>query len=684
MPGKSFNPSSLMKIVHLNTYDGNGGAGRACLRLNKALNEQQGISSEIWVGFKFGKNSNIHTFRQGSVLRAFAAFGILLERFVSSYYTKKLKIPFSIPIWGTDLTTHPALLHADVIHLHWVNHAFLRPKDLESLGKLNKPIVWTFHDSNAFTGGCHVRYSCDHFENECGNCPILKTSAADDQSHKIWKSKQKAYSSLDFAVIAPSSWMQSSVKRSKLLQNRQIQVIPNTLETEVFRPYDKAHARERLNLPNGKFIMLSGFMPSRKDLHKGTPYLLEALEILINNKTCRPEDVELIVFGNRDEKNVPVFPVKTTFLGTISNDDKLAICYSAADVFLTPSLEDNLPNTVMESLSCGTPVVAFTTGGIPDMVKHHINGYLAEYKSAEDLARGIEWVYQYQDKESLNRSARLTVEEHFSEEVIAKKHLKLYNQILGRNTPFNPQLSVITIVYNNARDIERTIRSVIEQSYSNIEYIIVDGGSTDGTIDIINKYRDKITTFISERDNGIYDAMNKGLSFAKGDYVLFMNSGDEIYDLNTVEDVFSSTPHADIYYGETEMFDETWTSLGRRRHKAPQHLSAKSFKYGMSVSHQAIYVKRSIASSYNTSYQLSSDIDWVLNALSKAKKVVNTKRYVAKYLVGGMSKKKHRQSLLERFHIFSKHYGLLPNLLNHLVIAKNLLFYFVKNRRTND
>ncbi|WP_369410846.1 glycosyltransferase [Desertivirga brevis] len=673
-----------MKIVHLNTYDGNGGAGRACLRLNKALNEQQEVSSEVWVGFKFGRDPDIQAFRHGSMAKAFAAFGILLERFVSSAYTKKLKIPFSIPIWGTDLTTHPALLNADVIHLHWVNHAFLRPKDLERLGKLNKPIVWTFHDSNAFTGGCHVRYSCDHFENECGNCPILKTSATNDQSHKIWKAKEKAYSTLNFAIIAPSLWMQASVKRSKLLQSRQIQVIPNTLETEVFKAYDKAHARKHLNLPSGKFIMLSGFMPSRKDLHKGTPYLLEALEILIKNKTCGPEDVELIVFGNRDEKNVPAFPVNTTFLGTISNDDKLAICYSAADVFLTPSLEDNLPNTVMESLSCGTPVVAFTTGGIPDMVKHQLNGYLAEYKSSEDFAKGIEWVYQHHNKESLNERARLTVEENFSEGVIAKSHLKLYKQILGLDIPFKPILSVITVVYNNVRDIERTILSVISQSYSNIEYIIVDGGSTDGTINIINRYRDKITTFISESDNGIYDAMNKGLSVATGDYVLFMNSGDELYDVNTVEEVFSSSPNADIYYGETEMFDESWTSLGQRRHQTPNYLTLKSFKYGMSVSHQAIYIKRSIASRYDTSYQLSSDIDWILNALSKAKKVINTKRYVAKYLVGGMSKKKHRQSLLERFHIFSRYYGLFPNLLNHLVIAKNLLVYFVKNKRTND
>ncbi|HEY0054993.1 MAG TPA: glycosyltransferase family 2 protein [Pedobacter sp.] len=247
-----------------------------------------------------------------------------------------------------------------------------------------------------------------------------------------------------------------------------------------------------------------------------------------------------------------------------------------------------------------------------------------------------------------------------------------------------PSLSVITVVYNNVKDIERTVRSVTEQTYKHIEYIVVDGGSTDGTLEIIHQYKEKITRLISEQDNGIYDAMNKGLAMASGDYVLFMNSGDEVYARDTVEKVFASADGADIYYGETEMFDENWISLGRRRHKVPDKLSVKSFKYGMSVSHQAIYIRRSIAEHYDLQYKLSSDIDWILNALRRAKKIVNTRQYVAKYLVGGMSKKRHKDSLLERFVIFSKHFGIYPTLINHGVIALRLVFYYLKNRRTND
>ena len=249
---------------------------------------------------------------------------------------------------------------------------------------------------------------------------------------------------------------------------------------------------------------------------------------------------------------------------------------------------------------------------------------------------------------------------------------------------FQPKLSVITIVFNNVRDIERTILSVINQSYSNIEYVVIDGGSADGTLEILNKYRPRISTVISEADNGIYDAMNKGLANATGDYVLFMNSGDEIYASDTVEMIFSTQPDADIYYGETEMFDENWKSLGQRRHKAPLQFTWKDFKYGMSISHQAIYIRRAITTRYDTNYKLSADIDWILRAAKNAKKIVNTNRYVAKYLVGGMSKKRHRKSLIERFHIFSNHYGSLPNLFNHLVIAGKLGYYYLKHRRTND
>ena len=251
-------------------------------------------------------------------------------------------------------------------------------------------------------------------------------------------------------------------------------------------------------------------------------------------------------------------------------------------------------------------------------------------------------------------------------------------------THSTPKLTVITVVYNNVNDIERTLLSVINQTYKQIEYVVIDGKSTDGTLEVLKRYEARIAKLVSEPDKGIYDAMNKALKLATGDYVLFMNSGDEIYAEDTVASVFHSAPDADIYYGETEMVNSQRQSLGKRRHKAPQQFTWQGFKFGMSISHQAIYVRRTLTDLYDPQYQLSADIDWIIKAAKKAKTIVNTQQYVAKYLVGGMSKKKHRQSLLERFNIMKRHYGLLPTVFNHLIIAINLGWYWFWNRKTND
>jgi glycosyltransferase involved in cell wall biosynthesis len=425
----------MLKVVHINTYDGNGGAGRACLRLNNALLDQ-GVDSRVVVHYKFGKNPAVLTFNTTAFQKAYTAAIIVLERLWAKRLLKPMKrTPFSFTWFGRSVIHHPDVKAADVIHLHWVNHSFLNPAHLAELAKLNKPIVWTFHDSNAFTGGCHVRYTCDHFVRQCGYCPLLKKADADDASHKIWLQKHEAYQQLKFSIIAPSSWMLNSVLMSSLMQDKPALQIPNTLETNIFKPTDKVQAKKQLGLPEDKFIFLTGFMPSRKDLHKGTSYLLESLELLKERMGVNAQQIELVVFGNRNAKDVPDFSFKTSFLGTINDDAKLAMCYAAADAFLIPSLEDNLPYTVMESLSCGTPVVAFTTGGIPDMVQHLQNGYLAEYRSAKSFADGMEWAINHGDPKALQQQSRQTVIDNFAEPVIAQKHIQLYNQLVNKVQP---------------------------------------------------------------------------------------------------------------------------------------------------------------------------------------------------------------------------------------------------------
>lgn len=248
----------------------------------------------------------------------------------------------------------------------------------------------------------------------------------------------------------------------------------------------------------------------------------------------------------------------------------------------------------------------------------------------------------------------------------------------------SPKISIITIVYNNVRDVEHTILSVINQTYNNIEYIIIDGASTDGTLDIIQQYRGSIDILISEKDQGIYDAMNKGLAKASGDYVLFLNSGDELYDNHTLQTIVEKGHSADIIYGETKLVDEDRKIIGDRRHKAPAHFNWKSFQYGMNVCHQAIYVKREIAEPYDLQYKLSADVDWVIRAAKKAKSTQNVNAYVARYLVGGTTQKRHRQSLKERYNIFKKHYGTVQNWVNHGIIALRLIKHRILHGKTRE
>jgi len=235
-------------------------------------------------------------------------------------------------------------------------------------------------------------------------------------------------------------------------------------------------------------------------------------------------------------------------------------------------------------------------------------------------------------------------------------------------------VSVITIAFNEKENIGYTLSSVKEQSYDDIEYIIVDGGSTDGTLEVIKEYSAVVDVLISEKDAGIYDAMNKGLRRATGDYVVFMNAGDEFYDRHTVEMVLKNGDNADIIFGETKLIDESRKVIGDRKLKAPKTFTWKSFRFGMSICHQAIYIKRSILSDYDLSYRLSSDIDWVIRAAKNASTTKNCGQYVAKYLVGGVSDQRNWESLKERYQILKKHYGFFPNILAHMYIVLRFIF----------
>jgi glycosyltransferase involved in cell wall biosynthesis len=242
----------------------------------------------------------------------------------------------------------------------------------------------------------------------------------------------------------------------------------------------------------------------------------------------------------------------------------------------------------------------------------------------------------------------------------------------GNKTPL---VTIITVVFNSKEFLEGTITSILQQSYKNIEFIIIDGGSTDGTIDIIKKYSSQIAYWSSEPDKGIYDAMNKGIAASKGDYLWFINSGDQIYSADTLEKTIEvSEKCADVYYGETEIVDESGDKLRMRRHKAPEVLTWKSFRTGMMVSHQSIIVRKNLTPLYDLKYKVSADIDWCLKILKKSEIICNSHLILSKIVKQGFSKKFQKTSLKERFWIMAKNYGFFTTVFYHFVIAVRALF----------
>ncbi len=245
----------------------------------------------------------------------------------------------------------------------------------------------------------------------------------------------------------------------------------------------------------------------------------------------------------------------------------------------------------------------------------------------------------------------------------------------------NLKISIITISYNAEKHLERTINSVINQDYNNIEYIIIDGKSKDKTVEIIKKYDSKIDNWKSEADKGLYDAMNKGIKKANGDYLLFMNAGDIFFDNKTVSNIFASASQPqDIYYGETMIVNEDNKLIGMRRLTAPKQLNWKSFKKGMRVSHQSFIARKELSSLYDTKYRFSADFDWCIKIMKKSKKITNTNLIITRYLDGGLTKHNLIPSLKERFKIMQKFYGLPSTLLNHIGLGTKLIFFIIKNK----
>lgn len=416
-----------MKIIHLNTYDGNGGAGRAVLRLNQGLNEL-GVDSRIICLYQFNPQSGVKAISNTLSGKIKAVFNIFAERYLVKPFLKGTQVPFSLQRFGISPTDIKALREADIIHIHWVNHGFLAPGGIAGLSRLNKKIFWSLHDSNPITGGCHVRYNCPHFKVACGNCPVLKNPSDKDLSHRTWYAKNEAYKKLDFTFIAPSEWMGNAAREASLTGTKDVRVISNALETDIFRPLDKAACRHEFGIDPDARVILSGYMPSKSDRHKGLKELKEAINHLANHPEADSKRLILLFYGSNGEGVDLDIPIPHRFMGKISSDEILVKLYSLSDVFIFPSLEESMGYTALESLACGTPVVAFRTSGVTDIVKHGSNGYLAELYDTKDLAAGVVSVLNNPQHAAFSEAAREWASQNFNLQTIARQHLSLYQE----------------------------------------------------------------------------------------------------------------------------------------------------------------------------------------------------------------------------------------------------------------
>ncbi len=398
--------SKKLHIVLLSYHDSNGGAGIAAGRLKVAL-EREGHRVDYIVREK-ASTSNAIKFGNGVISwLKFIAERLFFLRFEKD---KSIRFLFNPGVFGSDISRHPLIQQADIVHMHWVNFGFLSVSDIATLTRLKKPVFWTLHDMWAFTGGCHHSGTCENFQQNCGDCKFLKNPGANDLSHQLWKEKKNGFSDKNLNIITCSDWLGGRAKQSSILGNHTIKTIPNAIDTEFFSPNANS-----LGLDSNKKYVL--FVAMRVNAPaKGFHLLKEALQFL------DPLTTELLIVGGEMTDELPL---KAHNFGQITDPAKMRDIYAAADVFVTPSLEENLPNTIMEAMACGTACVGFEVGGIPEMIEHKKTGYVAQAFDSADLATGINWCLTTKTAGVKSRERAL---ELYNQTTVAQQHLAYYAQ----------------------------------------------------------------------------------------------------------------------------------------------------------------------------------------------------------------------------------------------------------------
>ena len=421
-----------MRVLIVNTSERTGGAAVAANRLMKAL-INNGVKAKMLVRDKESGVRSQESFSLtvvGLPKSPMLHWHFLWERFVvfcRLHFSRQHLFEIDIANTGSDITKLREFQEADIIHLHWINQGMLSLSGIQKILRSGKPIVWTMHDMWPATAICHLTLGCHYFVNRCANCKYLPGGGgSNDLASRIWRKKQQMQADENIYYVACSRWLESEAKSSALLKGQKITSIPNPIDTHIYKKGNKQEARQRLGLPQDKKLILFASQRVTNE-NKGMSYLIDACQKLHS----RDGSYCVIILGGHAEEVVEQLPMKAYPLGYVNDEQRIVDVYNAADVFVLPSLSENLPNTIMEAMACGVPCVAFKVGGIPEEIDHLKNGYVAAYRDAEDLAKGIEWVLEEADYESLSQQAVHKVMQCYSQQSVALKYLDVYQQAMA-------------------------------------------------------------------------------------------------------------------------------------------------------------------------------------------------------------------------------------------------------------
>ena len=413
-----------MRVLYISTYDIKGGAARGAYRLHRGFLEN-GVQSRLLVNNKYSEDITV-TGPESEIGKALSTIRPYLAKWLLKLQSSPNTFPHSINVFPSNLVRYINTSDADVVLLHWIGHEMI---SIREIGRIKKKIVWRLADQWAFCGSEHYTVRGEDRRYIEGYLVRNKPDGHRglDLDRWTWKRKAKHWLDKPMTVVTGSRWLADCAKASVLFRNKEVNVIPSGLDIGVYKPADKMYARRVLNLPMDKKLVLFGSLSATSDLRKGFHLLLTALDSLAEQAKA---EVSAVVVGASKSEQEPNCKLPFHYLSTLKDDWSLVLAYSAADVFVLPTMQDNLPYTVIEAMSCGTPCVSFAVGGLPEMIEHNVNGYLARPYDCEDLANGMRIILEDDRLHStMSQECRQKALTKYDVNIQVKSYLKLFEEL---------------------------------------------------------------------------------------------------------------------------------------------------------------------------------------------------------------------------------------------------------------